>query len=347
MSAAPRPPAVTLACGFVGFSAFLLLVSLIQALGDWGTIEMQKSLQPTLSTLSDRGFDLSMGDLLGTLRWMGLGCVLLLVAGIVFAVYASRGDQVSRVGSTVMAVIIGLLVLPFGWIGLLQAMFLLGAGAMLWSADARQWYATRLAPSGKELPPGIGGPSPTEAGGADSATYPDAATDPPPSPNLLAAPVQRVPTIEESVPPERSTHRPRAVFAAGLVTVIGSSLVGGFAALYLLFYGFARDEYVQIVLNGPFADMFSADELEEAMRSVFWGCVVLLPLAVAGFAAGFSLLARLPRSRPLTLALAWITAVVGVVLVPVPLGLLGAGTAVAVTVLLNRDESRAWTTGTR
>ena len=137
------------------------------------------------------------------------------------------------------------------------------------------------------------------------------------------------------------------MLAAGLVTVIGSALVGGFSALYLLVYGFARDEYVELVLNGPFADMFSADELEEAMRSVFWGCVVLLPLAAAGLAAGFSLLARLPRSRALTLVLAWITAVVGVVLVPVPLGLLGAGMAVAVTVLLNRDESRAWTAGAR
>jgi len=347
MSAAPRPPAVTLACGFVGFSAFLMLVSLIQALSDWGTIEMQKSLQPTLQAMSERGFDLSMGELLGTLRWMGLGCVLLLVAGIVFAVYAARGDQVSRIGSTVMAVIIGLLVIPFGWLGLLQAMFLLAAAAMLWSADARQWYTARHAPEGKELPPGLGGPSATEAGGADTATYPDAVADQAPSPNPWAAPAQRAPTVEASAPPARSTHRPRAVFAAGLVTVIGSSLVGAFSALYLLVYGFARDEYVELALNGPFADMFSADELEEAMRSVFWGCVVLLPLAAAGFAAGFSLLALLPRSRALTLVVAWGTAVVGVVLVPVPLGLLGAGMAVAVTVLLNRDESRAWTGGAR
>jgi len=345
MSAAPRPSAVTLACGFVGFSAFLLLVSLMQALGDWGTIEMQKSLQPTLSSLSDRGFDLSMGELLGTLRWVGLGCVLLLVAGMVFAVYAARGDQMSRIGSTVMAVIIGLLVLPFGWLGLLQAMFLLAAGAMLWSSDARHWYAARLSPAGKELPPGLGGPSATEAGGADTATYPDAAADQAPSPNPWAAPAQSVPTIEMPAPPARSTHRPRAVLAAGLVTVIGSSLVGGFAAIYLLVYGFARDEYVALVQDGPFSDMYSAAELDTAMRTAFWACLVMLPLAAAGLAAGISLLARLRVGRAATLALAWITAAVGVVLVP--FGLLGTGAAVAVIILLNRAESRAWAAGAR
>jgi len=345
MSAAPRPPAVTLACGFVGFSAFLMLVSLIQALSDWGTIEMQKSLQPTLEAMSERGFDLTMGELLGTLRWMGLGAVLLLVAGIVFAVYAARGDQVSRIGSTVMAVIIGLLVIPFGWLGLLQAMFLLGAAAMLWSADARQWYATRLAPAGKELPPGIGGPSPTEAGGADSATYTDVAADQPPNPNPWAAPAQSVPTMEMPAPPARSTHRPRAVLAAGLVTVIGSSLVGGFAALYLLIYGFARDEYVTLVQDGPFSDMYTAAELDTAMRTAFWACLLMLPLAAAGLAAGISLLARLRVGRVATLALAWITVAVGVVLVP--FGLLGTGAAVAVIILLNRTESRAWAAGAR
>ena len=138
------------------------------------------------------------------------------------------------------------------------------------------------------------------------------------------------------------------MFAAGLVTVIGSSLVGGFSALYLLFYGFARDEYVKLVHNGPFADLFSAGELEEAMRSVFWGCLVLLPFAVAGFAAGFSLLGALAaRAVASTLALAWITAVAGVVLRAGALRTARHGHGGGRDVLLNRDESRAWTAGTR
>jgi hypothetical protein len=86
--------------------------------------------------------------------------------------------------------------------------------------------------------------------------------------------------------------------------------------------------------------MYSSAELDTAMRAAFWACLVLLPLTAAGFAAGLSLLARLPVGRAATLALAWVTAAVGVVLVP--FGLLGTGAAVAVIVLLNRDEARAW-----
>ncbi|MGH3473569.1 MAG: hypothetical protein ACRDOT_01500 [Aeromicrobium sp.] len=319
MAATPRPQAVMLACVFVGFSAFVLLLELIQALSEWGTIEMQDGLQPTLTTLSERGYDLSMGELLGTLRWVGLVCVLVLVAAIVFAVYAARGDHVSRIGLTALAVVTALLLVPFGWLGLLQAVFLFAAAYILWSSDARQWYAAQHASAG--------------TGASDDA--------PEPAANPWAAPATSEPAAEEPAPPVRSTHRPRAVLAAGLVTVIGSALVGGLSGLYLLIYGFARDEYVTLVQDGPFADLYSAGELDTALRAAFWACLGMLPLAAAGLAAGLSLLARLPIGRAATLALAWITAAAGVVLIP--FGLLGTGAAVAVIVLLNRDESRAWT----
>jgi hypothetical protein len=117
------------------------------------------------------------------------------------------------------------------------------------------------------------------------------------------------------------------------------------SGLYLVVYAFARDEYVTLMQDGPFADLYSASQLDDALRVAFWACLVMLPLAAAGLAAGLSLLARLPIGRVATLALAWITAAAGVVLIP--FGLLGTGAAVAVIVLLNRDESRAWTAGAR
>jgi len=334
MSATPRPTAVTLACVFVGFSAFVLLLTLVQALTEWGTIEMQDGLEPTLKTLREQGFDLSMGELLGTLRWIGMVCVLLLIAAIVFAFYAARGDQVSRIGITVLAAVAGLLIVPFGWVGLLQAMFMFTAAFMLWSADARRWYTALHAPAGDALPPGLGGPAQTDTSSAVDQQA-----------NPWAAPAQSVSTVEAPPPAPRSAHRPRAVLVAGLVTVIGSALAGGLSGLFLLVYGFARDEYITLVQEGPFADMFSSGELDDALRAAFWACLVMLPLAAAGFAAGLSLLARLPIGRAATLALAWITAAAGVLLVP--FGLLGTGAAVAVIVLLNRDESRAWTAGAR
>jgi hypothetical protein len=323
MTATPRPRVVTLACVFVGFSAFLLLLDLIQALSNWGTIEMQDGLRPSLSVLRDNGFDVTMGELLSALHWFGLACVLLLVATLVFAVYAARGDQVSRIGTSVLAVVLGLLIVPFGWLGLVQALFLLAAASMLWSADARQWYVTHQAPAG-----------------AAAAAGPDAAK---PSVNEWTPPAQSVPTVEVPAMRVRTTRRPRAVLAAGLVTVIGSSLVGGLSAIYLLIYGFARDEYVHVVKDGPFSDIYSPGELDTALRAAFWACLLLVPLAAAGLAAGLSLLARQRIGRAATLALSWVTAAVGVVLVP--FGLLGTGAAVAVIILLNRDESRAWAAG--
>jgi hypothetical protein len=335
MSATPRPRVVTLACLFAGVSALLLLLYLIQALGDWGSIEMQDALQPGLNQLQDRGVEMTMGQLLATLRWLALGAVLLLVATVVFAVYAVRGDQVSRIGTTVLAVLIGLLNVPLGLAGVLQAFFLFFAAWALWSPDARQWYAARQAPAGKALPPGLEGPM---------------RSDPPeqraePQSNPWAAPAQNVPTVEAPAPPVRRTHRPPAVLAAGLVTVIGSSLVGGFSALYLIFYGFAGDELVKRMNDGPFADWFTAGELEDRLRFLFWVYLAILPLTVAGLAAGLSLLARLPAGRAATLVLAWVAAIAGVLMMPV--GLLGTGAAVAVIVLLNRDESRAWAAGAR
>jgi hypothetical protein len=334
MSATPRPRVVTLACLFVGVSALLLLLYLIQALGDWGSIEMQDALQPSLSQVQDRGVDMTMGELLATLRWIGLGAVLLLVAAVVFAVYAVRGDHVSRVGTTVLAVLIGLLNVPLGLFGVMQAFFLFFAAWALWSPDARQWYAVRRTPAGA-VPPGLEGSVRSDT--------PAQQVEPPANP--WATPAQGAPTAEAPALPDRTTQRPPAVLAAGLVTVVGSSLVGGLSALYLVFYGFAREEYVRLLKAGPAADWFSAAELEDGMRAAFWVCLVMLPLAAAGLAAGLSLLARLPAGRAATLALAWITAAGGVVLVP--FGLLGTGAAVAVIVLLNRDESRAWAASTR
>jgi hypothetical protein len=299
-----------MACVFVGLSSFLMLAQLIGALMEWGTVEMQKALEPMLTTLQERGAaELTMGELLTVLRWVGLGSVVLLVAGMVFAFYAARGDKLSRVGATVVAVLLGLLVLPFGLIGVLQAVLLLFAAAVLWGADARRWYGAARESAGAEAP---------RATAADPA---------------------------EVTAPPRTTDRPAAVLAAGLFTVLGSSLAGGLSVLYVVVYSFAREAYVKAMQNGPFADWYSAAELEDAMTVAFWACLAMLPLAAAGLVAGLSLLARVPAGRVATLALAWITAAAGVVFIPI--GLLGTGAAIAVIVLLNRDESRAWTAGAR
>ncbi|MGI9083839.1 MAG: hypothetical protein ACR2FE_00935 [Aeromicrobium sp.] len=327
MKATPRPSAVTMACVFVGLSSFLMLIQLVGALTSWGTIEMQKAVQPALGSLQESGFDVTMGEVLGILRWIGLGTVVLLVAAIVFAVYAVRGDHVSRIGATATAVVLALLIVPFGAIGILQAAFLLLAAGTFWAPDARRWYGTQREQAG--LP-----------ATAQSDTVPDAWAVP-----NQSDPITQAQTAAAPAAPMSTTHRPSSVLAAGLVTVIGSAVAGGMAALYLMIYGFARAEIVTGIEEGPFADWYQPGEIDEGLRTVFWASLVILPLAVAGFAAGMSLLARLAVGRVATLALAWITVPVGIV--AIPLGLLGTAAAVAVILLLNRDESRAWTADAR
>ena len=255
MSATPRPPAVTLACVFVGFSAFVLLLSLVQTLSEWGTIEMQNGLEPTLTTLRERGFDLSMGELLGTLRWVGLVCVLVLVAAVVFAVYAARGDQVSRIGSTALAVLTGLLLVPFGWLGLLQAVFLLPPAASC--GRPTRGSGTRLSTPRQAPRPWIGPsrrsrqPIPTSM------------------PTPAAQPVGRTGAEgddDRGTGPAGAKHASsarRARRRAGHCHRLGARRRT--LGLYLVIYGFARDEYVTLVQDGPFADLYSAGELDDAL----------------------------------------------------------------------------------
>lgn len=342
MAATPRPPAVTMACVFVGLSSFLMLAQLIGLLTTWGSTEMQDALQPLLRGLGDGGVEMSMPELLRILRWLGLGSILLLVAGMVFAVYAIRGDRVSRVGATVIAVVLAMLVIVSGLIGILLGAFLLFAAGTLWAPDARRWYA---ADSGST--PDLNADLTETTPDSDSAPNPWTA----PTTNVQTVEPQTQ-TMETQTPPAPTTHRPSSILAAGLVTVIGSTIAGAMAGVYLLIYGFIRAEFVRSIEEGPFADWYQPGQIDDSLRTIFWASLVVLPLAVAGLGAGMSLLARLPIGRIATLALAWITTGVGLVMTPVtfPLGLLGlfgTGAAIAVIVLLNRDESRAWAGGGR
>ena len=139
MAVTPRPRVVTMACVFVGFSAFLLLLDLIQALSNWGTIETQDGLKPALD--GGRGRPALMS------RWAsgsapcagsGWACVLLACAAIVFAVYASEVTSASR-SARRRSVVTGLLIVPFGWLGLAQALFLLFCRHHAVVSDAWRW----------------------------------------------------------------------------------------------------------------------------------------------------------------------------------------------------------------
>src|SRR5689334_19092890 len=120
----PRPSVVTLSCVFVAVTAFLTLTEVISALMDWGTVDMQTALRPALRQLDAVGVHLSMTEMLRALRWFTLAMVPFSVSAMVFAIYALRGDRTGRVMTSVLAVGAGLISLPIGVFGVLQASML-------------------------------------------------------------------------------------------------------------------------------------------------------------------------------------------------------------------------------
>lgn len=310
----PRPSIVTLACVFVAVTAFLTLTELVVALMDWATVDMQKGLQPVLQQLAAVGAVLTMAEVLQYLRWFFLAMVPFSVAAMVFAIYALRGDRTARVMTTILAIVAGVVSLPIGVFGVLQASMLFLAAGALWTSDARRWYRG-------EPPPEAAAPPIAELGLLSA-----------PAPAEAAAPVPVAAPAGE---------RPTSVMTAALLAILGSVGAAGFATLYLVVHTFARAAYVEAVKTGPFSDLLTERELEIAMQVSFWASVVILPLALLGILGGLALLGRRGVGRTATLAWAWVTAVLGLVMLPV--GLLATAGAAAVIVLLLRDDARRWT----
>ena len=319
----PRPSVVTLSCVFVAVTAFLTLTELISALMDWATVDMQTWLRPVLQQLAAAGAVVSMTEVLQYLRWFFLAMVPFSVAAMVFAIYALRGDRTARVMTTILAVLAGLVSLPIGVFGVLQAAMLFLAAGALWTTDARRWYRGEAPPEASETAAdplrAVGLPTP--GSDVDVPAHTDALPPSPPAPGAAT--------------------RPTSVMTAGLLAILGSLAAGGLAAIFLAVYTFARAEYVNAVKTGPFSDLLTEQEMELAMQLSFWASVVILPLAVAGVLGGIALLARLRIGRAATLVWAWTTALLGVVMLPV--GLLATAGAGAVIVLLRRDDARQWT----
>lgn len=327
----PRPSVVTLACVFVAVTAFLTLTELITALMDWATVDMQTWLRPILAQLAEVGAAVTMTEVLRYLRWFFLAMVPFSVAAMVFAIYALRGDRTARLMTTILAVAAGVVSLPVGVFGVLQAAMLFLAAGALWTSEARRWY--RGEPP-LETPSVVADTASSDASPSDAASFAspsDAAT-----PDSDAGVPAALPA-----PGVAPTARPTSVMTAGLLTVLGSLGAGGFATIFLAVYTFARDAYVEAAKTNPLLDAFSAKELELAMQLSFWVSVVILPLAIAGVLAGTALLARRRAGRTVTLWWAWLTAALGVVALPV--GLLATAGAGAVILLLRRDDARRWT----
>ena len=333
MSRHPRPSVVTLAGVFIAITALLSLIELSSALTYWGTVEMQDALKPAIRQLEAAGVTVTITELLGILRWIGLGLIPLLVAALVCSIYALRGDRPSRVAATVLAVGAGLISLPLGVFGLLQATMLFLAAGALWSPDANRWFRGEPAPAARDAAPAD---VPTAGAPVAFGDSPDPSLDPSPDAPSGAPPAP----VDRSAVGTAAGARPSSVVTAGVVAIGGSFLAAAMAVVYLLVYTFQREAQIVAVLQGPFGEHFSRADVEAGMRIASWAFWAVLPVAATGLLGGIALLARLRIGRPALLCWAWASALVGLLMLP--LGLLAIAASVAVVLLLRRDDVRAW-----
>ena len=331
MSKPQRPQQVTSACLFIGVSSLLLLWFTVSSLTSWNSLEIQEGLTGALEEVDLQAVGLTVQGTIDGLRTALLVVTVPLVAGVVFAVYAARGHEQSRIFLTAVAVLTALaFTVTGGLIGLIPAAFAVYAVVQLWSRESRRWFALV---NDRELPPDLRAEAPSAPTQSAGATRPDPFAPVPPS----ATP--EVPTAAAT--PVPASGPPPPVRTAALVTSIATGAAAVLGSAYLAIYLLARDTLVEAQADSPFASVADTSEAEiaAALRTVAVLSAVALGLGLAAVAASVQLV-RGRRSGLLGLvALSGITIVFGVFTL---IGIPWAAAAVWVLVLLRRPKARAW-----
>lgn len=340
--AIPRPRSVTLGCVYGGFGAAIVAIMLIETLSNWGSIELQDALR---SGLSRYGESSDLDALLPVLRWV---CLLLLVGAIaaaVFAVYAAKGHQASRIGLSVLAGGAGMTFLAAGLAGFLPALVAALIVYLLWNAPARYWYAVM---NGRE--PVAFGVDP--AAGTHSSlrdlTDPARLAAPPAADPITPRPSDATgPHIVPPPPyvPTELGDRPRSVRIALTVAGIGSTVgavASGFLALMLVLL---HDRIVQQYSEVEFfrtqleAAGTSPDQMVTLGTWIFAGWLLISLLGVAA-----TLWASTGRRSGWWSLVVISIVTAGCAALGLPLGAIWILGAIVVLVQLGRPESRAWFT---
>lgn len=338
----PRPRSVTLGCVYGGLGGAITAVLLMQTLSNWGSIEMQDALR---SGFEKVGSEVDVDALLTPLRWVVMILLVGSIAAAVFAVYAARGHQASRIGLTVLAALACFGSLLSGVTGLFTAALSALVVYLLWNAPARHWYAVvngkvplalGVEPSDVPATPVT---SPPTYDRPRSATSESPTATPPPYDPRQHAPAAAAPSPMASSP----TARPRSVAVALWVAGIGSMVGAAFSGFALLMLVLLRDQVeVQYrespLLRGQLETAgMSAEQVVTLATWLFalWLVVSVLGLAAVGWAA--------TRRRAGWWALVVTTVLIaGAAALGLPLGLVWIVGAIVVIVQITRPEARAW-----
>ena len=345
-SKAPRPPAVTSACLFVGLSSALLLYYVVSWLTSWNSLDMQEVRSDLAGELG-----VSAGQVGSVLRPVLVVLVAVLVSGAVGAIYAARGDRPSRVLVTGVAGTTALVFLTTGGVlGLLPGAFAVAAIVQLWGRDARRWFAVV---NGREVPPEPVRPAAQHPAVQHPAAQPPAGQPPagqhpagqppaaPPDPQVWPQQWAQHPQ-QPWRPPVDPRRAPQPVRTLLLVTIIASAAALGTSALYLLIYGFVpHDELVRSQLESPFAGMVDITETEvrQALRTTAVMSGIGVVLSAAALVAAWAVHRRHPAGPTALFVLSVVTIILGALTI---VGIPWAAGAIWVLVLLRRPDVRRW-----
>lgn len=306
----PRPPAVTIACLFVGLGSLMLLVELFATLSNWGSLQVQGELRKTLKATPLPGLGVDEA-----LHWLQVGAYVALamsVAATVFAFFAALGDRASRIALTALCALAALAFLGGGFVGLLPAIVAVLSASALWSAEARAWF-----------------------GGVQ--TEPQLSRGSVPAGSVPAEPVPARDPVPGWIPGE--------VLTGSLLAMVGCVVAGSVAgtnALAVLARRLAPEEFDRTFGKAPLLaeSLYGVGSTPTTDAVVIGISTALALMAFAGFVLAVLLLFRRTWARRPLIVLASVSAVLSVL--ASPLGLVLTGIAVATVVLLKRPAARRW-----
>jgi hypothetical protein len=363
---APRPRQVTLASVVAGVGASLVLVNIFSVMADWGSASVREEVEDALDGGPLGPAEISVDTALNLLRIMLMVVASGCVAAVVFAVYTIRRHRAARIGLTVLAGGWAVLSLALGLAGLLLAAIAVGCVILLWSAEARTWFAagtpSRVAAAGAPIPPPPnatsakgtptamstppppdepepttwGTPSDQESSASSPEPKPYSGYGPPPAGGYVPPPPGAMPPPVPA--PIVPTSRPGTLTAAGVITVVMSGIAFLATGIMALVFLVSRDtledseDLQQLAIDSD----ISVSDLVTVIGVM---CVVAALFAAAALVLGVLLL----QNKRVRVALVVVTSIAIVMsLLAFPLGLLWVLAEVLVIVFLFVGGAGAW-----
>jgi hypothetical protein len=373
---APRPRQVTLASLIAGLGALLVLAYIFAVMADWPP-PIREEVEDALDNAPFGSSGISVDAVLDMARILLMVIAAGCVAAVVLALYTVRRHRPSRIGLTVLASAWALLSLTLGLAGLLLAAIAVGCVVLLWSAEARTWFATETQPRvdatavppirppnatfSKGMPAVMSTPTspddrdqPTSQGSsgaqdqsppADRPPAPSGGNTgygpPPPPPPPGYQPYTAYAPAGPPPPPPNSvvpSKRPGTLTAAGIITIVMSSLALLGTGIVAAWFLIDRES---METNKDFIDM--ADEsganVEDLVTTIGLISIVGAALSIAAIVLGALLL----KNKRVRIALVVLTAIsILASLFAFPLGLLWVIAEILVIVFCFVGGASAW-----